>query len=195
MMSDDESPDESNSSQRFDREPPDREHLIKAYIQYSEESRYRDGLMHNSYYFVLIATVLFAGQILTLELNSNPLEAIRFGFALAAAGFVGFGIGVVMKTYNRKRINAEDQRQVLENALDGAFTESGLFKDYGDESFSPRKNDNPFSIQQTVIGRNKGLVERFFREILPISSIASILIFVGLLTGVLGFGIILKTAI
>ena len=187
MTKDSETPD-SNS-----RRTPEKEDLISAYIEYSEESRYRDGLMHNSYYFVLIAIVLFAGHVLTLNLSTSPLTSPRLGFLVASAGFVTFGIGVVMKTYNRKRINAEKQRQILENKLNQIFTKEGIFKISSNSAYSPRPHDNPFAIQAKVIGETEDYTERFFIDKLSISAISSLMIYGGIV--VLASGILFSAGL
>ncbi len=179
--------EESDPFEQEDESPtddpvvPNREHLIQAYIQYSEESRYRDGLMHNSYYFILIASVIFAGNLLSLDLGSSPVESRKLWAAVAVIGVVLAGIGVVMQTYQRKRQNAEDQRQVLEDILNESFTKTGILKEHSSKDFDPSQEDNPFAVQETVAAKDKGWIERLFREYLPVSLLSKCMVGAGLI--------------
>lgn len=165
-----------------DSKRPGEEEIIKAYIQYSEESRYRDRLMHNSYYLILIIIALFAGHLINLELKKNPLYLNQsLWITILIGGIVAGGIGAIMATYNRKRINAEDQRQVLENVLDVYYTTTGLLEKYDDGDFGARFKDNPFAMQETVIHQRRYWIERLFIEHIPIALIATIAFVVGVL--------------
>lgn len=179
---------EDNDEPQSDR--PEKDELIKSYIQYSEESRYRDGLMHNSYYFILISVVIFSGHILSLNPKGPLLQSPRVGFTLLSGGVAASGIGAILITYNRKKINAEDQRHIIEKVLDDEYTKTGIFKDYGKEHFEPRREDNPFAIQSKVTSRTRGRIDRFFVHTVPINVIAIISIVLGLIVIMMGAGII-----
>ncbi|WP_164471802.1 hypothetical protein [Halosimplex salinum] len=187
--------DPEHANRDSEGETPTKEDLIKGYIQYSEESRYRDGIMHNSYYFVLVAVVLFSGHVLSLEFNAVDFYSYKFGILLFTGGIVTFGISVVMKTYNRKRINAEHRRDVLEQYFDDHFSSDGIFKIDGTEPFSPREKDNPFAIQRNVLRRNRDTIEDVFQGPLKVQALVKFGIWGGLLTGSIGLGILSYTVL
>lgn len=155
---------------------PDTDDLIKAHIQYSEESRYRDKIMHNSYYFVLTGLVAFAGHLLSIS-SQNPLtQSFRLGFALFVGGVVAFFIAIIMKIYNTKRINAEHQRQVIEHVLDERYSKTGMYKIEKNEDLPTRNKDNPFAMQEMVIGQNEGGIDGFFIHTLKIDTASWLII-------------------
>jgi hypothetical protein len=185
--------DTDHAEQHSDGDPPSKEDIMKGYIQYSKESRYRDGIMHNSYYFVLVAAVLFSGHVLSIEFSTVKFYSYEIGILLFTGGIVTFGISVVMKTYNRKRINAEHRRDVLEQYFDDYFSNDGIFKIDGTEPFSPRKKDNPFAIQRNVLRRNRDTTEEVFQGPLKIQNLAKFGIGIGLIIGSIGLGIMIHT--
>ena len=163
---------------------PDREDLIKAYIQYSEESRYRDQLMHNSYYFVLISLVLLSGTLTTIFEGPKPTSDLVIAIVGIPIGVAAMGIGIVMKTYNRKRINAENQRQAIEHVLSRSYPETGLFDIEENDGLKTSKKDNPFLIQEKVLKENEGVIEWLFIDGISISVI-SVLFFIGGIASIL----------
>lgn len=134
---------ESDSEEEFIRklsrnDPGD---LVEEYKQVSEEARYRDGLMHNSYYLLVIAGVLLLGAF-------RVLFTPRFlAVYLVGGGLLGIGVFTVMYQYNRKRVWAENRRKDVERALNRATN--------GEEGAPP------FAIQQYVID---GELPRHWRE-------------------------------
>ncbi|KZX49314.1 hypothetical protein [Haloarcula sp. K1] len=185
----------TDTDQDTDGVEPDVDDLIKGYIQYSEESRYRDGIMHNSYYFVLFAVAIFTGHIVSLDLRTFEIWSLKSGILFLSVGLVLLGISVVMKTYNRKRINAEDRRYVIENILDETFSKSGIFQIEDNEQFDPREEDNPFAIQENVIHRNKKTVENLVQNEFNIGWLAKLSIWFGIVTIGFGAGIVLANLI
>jgi hypothetical protein len=176
-----------------DPELPERDELIKAYIQYSEETRYRDGLMHNSYYFILIAIVLVAGQLVSAGPIERLLEAPRFYLAMLMLSVATAGIGVVINNYQRKRNDAENERKFLENVLDRKFTSTGLYAD--SHKSSDRLNDNPFTIDSRVVRGSDDGVEDLSHEFLSAGRFADITFYLGTVMAVMSLVMLVYTVI
>ncbi len=151
--------------------------------------------MHNSYYFILISVVIFSGHITSINTDGPFHESPKFGFVVLAGGLAALGIGAVLISYNQKKINAEDQRQILENMIDKHYTATGFFKTQENDDFNPRKKDNPFAIQSTVTTRTKGPVDRFFIDTVSIETFAYISLGLGFLGILFGLGILLAPVV
>lgn len=97
----------------------DKEDLLAEYTELSEEVRYRDGLMHNSYYLIAIALVFLLGNIITWS-DGSIQSIFQPGFIALFCifgGLLSIVVSVVMKTYNEKRVRAEQRRADIEAAL------------------------------------------------------------------------------
>lgn len=161
----------------------DEDLLLEAYKQASQESRYRDGLMHNSYYLVIIAAIIASGNIYSLSDGeySTLMSLDVLTSMLLVSGIAMSGIGIVMLTYNRKRINAEDLRQCIEHRIDDDYS-----------------GQQPLMIQSAVIGgglnpegfaqENEQLdqIENAFRKKLPIATISIFFIYLGAFVAAIG---------
>jgi hypothetical protein len=172
----------------------DAEDLLVEYRELSEEVRYRDGLMHNSYYLIAIALIFFMGNIISwTEGNFHRLfqiESIALFFSFG--GLLLMFISAVMYTYNEKRNRAESRRADIELAL------------------NMRKNrvnrhQPPFSIQKYVLrddlsnhwtktggeAQSNPIVSLFEEFVdIDIGQVTVVLFYIGLLTligGAIGF--------
>lgn len=81
--------------------------------------------MHNSYYLMAIAIVLFLGNIIswtdgTTSKIVDELPEFTFLFG-ATSGILLIFIAMVMRTYNKKRVLAEYRRRDIEEALNRQF--------------------------------------------------------------------------
>jgi hypothetical protein len=114
--------------------------LIAGFEQISEEVRYRDRLMHTSYYLVVIAMVIGVGSLLSLFTADSlryPPELV-WGGILLLFGFASSGIGIVMLVYNEKRNNASRFRADIARKLEPYFDSSDIA--------------SPFDINRQVVG-------------------------------------------
>lgn len=101
--------------------------LIEEYKEANEEARYRDKLMHNSYYLIAIALVLLFGNIVSVTsgdfskiLTNLPDLIFLLG---STGGMLLVFLAVIMDTYNEKRNRAETRRRDLEEALNKRLAE------------------------------------------------------------------------
>lgn len=167
--------------------------LIEAYEQVNEEARYRDKLMHNSYYLVVIALILTVGNLLPLITADNlryPLK-IMLGGASLLLGIAVLGVGVVMLTYNKKRVNAEGFRGEIEQELNNHFQSS---------NYASGDLEEPFNINRRVLGSGEDSeihsdlsdrVEWFFRTKLSVSKISLFLLCIGGSLGIVGLALLI----
>lgn len=173
-----------------EKQPPNKKDLVQAYIQYSEESRYRDRVMHNSYYFILIAIVLISVQLLSVNLDSSLLVSLSFGISLLMVGFALFGIVLVMISYHNKRVYAEHRRQVIERALDDKFSKKGWLNEYSNPDYGYREYDNPFAIQEMVTARAESPIYSAIHDKIDLSDLALVGGFIAIIIGISGLVII-----
>ncbi|SEN03946.1 hypothetical protein SAMN05216388_1001221 [Halorientalis persicus] len=95
--------------------------LIEEYKELGEEVRYRDGLMHNSYYLIAIAIVFFVGNVIDWtdgDIYNIISEFTEFVLLFGStSGALMMFVAVVLRTYNEKRVRAERRRRDIEKAL------------------------------------------------------------------------------
>lgn len=91
---------------------------IQGYTQASEEARFRDGLIHTSYYLIIIAALIVGGNLTTFLSNGETsLASVGASVLLISVGFAAIAIGWVLSTYAGKREAAANRRAQVEHEL------------------------------------------------------------------------------
>ena len=94
------------------------EKWLVEYEQAGEEVRYRDRILHNSYYLLVISFAAFSGSALNLANRDEPFFIGIILLSVFAAGAFAF-LAIVLYVYNEKRIIAMFRRQQIGNVLRG----------------------------------------------------------------------------
>lgn len=127
----------------------DKDFLITEYEQAGEEFRYRDRLLHNSYYLLIVAVLAILTKI------PNPSEdPFIFGVTLVIGGVVFSFLGILIWKHVNERNSAGALRNRAEQYAEGIRYDSVK---------------RPLSIQFWVIGNNtrmdqKTMETRSFRD-------------------------------
>lgn len=146
--------------------------LIDVYSEVSEEARYRDRLIHNSYYLVVIAILLTWGNAATL-IYSRGLNLLDPRFAspvlLASGGSIVI-VAAVIHSYNQKKRAAE----ILRNRIETEYL----------DKYDP---DDLLKIHQNVVHGDKGSdLETRLRTGIDIKRYSALSLYFGLLLVAIG---------
>ncbi|GAB3665347.1 hypothetical protein [Halopiger thermotolerans] len=117
-------PENRHSERRIDL-------LETEYEQTGEEIRYRDRILHNSYYLLVIIFGVFAGNVLNQWGNS----AIAVAALSFSAGIAFLFLAIVIEVYFRRRSSAMVRRDEVERAIRDDFPSSfelqkGLYRGF-----------------------------------------------------------------
>lgn len=150
----------------------DYDKLIDIYSEVSEEARYRDRLIHNSYYLIVIAILLTWGNAATL-IYSRGFDLLDPRFAspvLLASGGSIFIVAAVIHSYNQKKRAAE----ILRNRIETEYL----------DKYDP---DNILKIHQNVVHGDKGSnLEKRLRAGIDIKRFSALSLYFGLLLVAIG---------
>lgn len=108
--------DEEQGRSTFSEELYDKELLITEYTQAGEEFRYRDKLLHNSYYLLIIATIAIVG-ITAREFRSGNLLTTSMTVMVGGLGFSL--IGAIILNHFIQRRSAASLRTRTEQYAEG----------------------------------------------------------------------------
>ncbi|NHN58925.1 MULTISPECIES: hypothetical protein [Halorussus] len=128
--------DETESDTTPSENAYDKELLITEYTQAGEEFRYRDRLLHNSYYLLIIASVAIVGVIMREFRSGNLLTT---GLSVMIGGLGLSLIGTIILNHFIQRRSAESLRTRTEQYAEGIHDEPV---------------QRPLGIQYWVIGNN-----------------------------------------
>lgn len=132
---------EDEESEGFSREELiDNQLLHTEYEQAGEEYRYRDRLLHNSYYLLIVVTALLVGPFLQYAEQGAHL---KLGVIVLLAGGLYTLLGLVMLTHYVQRNSASSLRTRVEQVADGT------------KECIPR----PFAVQYRVIGQDTRMTD------------------------------------
>ncbi|UPV74035.1 hypothetical protein M0R89_16035 [Halorussus limi] len=124
----------------------DKDLLIAEYTQTGEEFRYRDKLLHNSYYLLIIATFAIVGIVLREFRTGN---VVTIGISILVGG-LGFSlIGAIILNHFIQRQSAEALRTRTEQYAEGIQNEPV---------------QRPLGIQYWVIGNNSNIVNQDIKK-------------------------------
>lgn len=103
--------------------------LETEYEQAGEEIRYRDRILHNSYYLLVIIFGVFAGNVLN-QWGESTVAVVALSLA---AGIAFLFLATVIEVYFRRRTSAMVRRDEVERAIrddfPGAFElQKGLYR-------------------------------------------------------------------
>lgn len=103
--------------------------LDTEYGEVGEEIRYRDRILHNSYYLLVIIFGVFAGNVLN-QWGNSVVAVVALSFA---AGFAFLFLATVIEVYFRRRTSAMVRRDEVERAIrkdfPGSFElQKGLYR-------------------------------------------------------------------
>ncbi|MFC6737042.1 hypothetical protein [Halolamina salina] len=136
----------TNDSENEEPDGFSREELIgnrllhTEYEQAGEEYRYRDRLLHNSYYLLIVVTALLAGPLLQYIGQDGYL---KLGVIVLLAGGLYTLLGLVMLTHYVQRNSASFLRTRVEQVADG----------------TKERIPRPFAIQYRVIGQDTRMTD------------------------------------
>lgn len=131
--------DELQDRTTFSEKLYDKEFLITEYTQAGEEFRYRDKLLHNSYYLLIIASFAMVG-IIVREFRSGNLLTTAVTLMIGGIGFSL--IGAIILNHFIQRRSAEALRTRTEQYAEGIRSEPV---------------QRPLGIQYWVIGNNSNI--------------------------------------
>lgn len=160
--------------------------LHTEYEQAGEEYRYRDKLLHNSYYLLIVITALLAVPLLRYV---GQDAQVKLGVVVFLAGSLYTLLGLVILTHYVQRNSASSLRTRVEQVADGT------------KEHVPR----PFAIQYRVIGQDTEMndehelndAQPFFGRVLGVpdylhsaETLAQVVLMVGFVLIVAGVGIL-----
>ena len=137
-MSDDSGDEESEGFSREDL--IDDKLLHTEYEQAGEEYRYRDRLLHNSYYLLIVVTALLAGPFLRY---GGQGARLKLGVVVLLAGGLYTLLSLVMLTHYVQRSSASSLRTRVEQVADG----------------TKERIPRPFAVQYRVIGQDTRMTD------------------------------------
>lgn len=178
---------ENEESDGFERQELIESQLLHTeYEQAGEEYRYRDKLLHNSYYLLIVITAILAGSFLNY---AGQDSIVKLGFITLLAGGLYTLLGLVILTHYVQRQSASALRTRLQGIADESI-----------ESI-PR----PFAVEYRVIGQDSEMnneqelddARPFFSRVLTLpdslhsaEALAQVVLIVGFLLIVGGVGIL-----